>query len=160
VSHPNLGLPPRDLTRGFPAAATRLRARGDELAVRSLDIALQRDPTIRDRHDELAMRKLLRDLGTYVERLALCVGSDDPYFLREFADQVAPLYRRRRVSADDAVRLLEGLRAATAGVLAPDERPAADRGIDAAIKVFRDYRRIAGDARRRNPLLAAIYKGG
>ena len=32
--------------------------------------------------------------------------------------------------------------------------------IDEAIAVFRWYRRLAGDARKRNPILAALYKGG
>ena len=36
----------------------------------------------------------------------------------------------------------------------------ADAAIDEAIKVFRWYRRLAGDARKRNPILAALYKGG
>jgi hypothetical protein len=34
-----------------------------------------------------------------------------------------------------------------------------DAAIDAAVKVFRYYRRIAGDARTRNRILAALYKG-
>jgi hypothetical protein len=45
-------------------------------------------------------------------------------------------------------------------VLAPAEQEVADRAIDAGIKVFRHYRRIGGDARRRNPLLAMLYRGG
>ena len=36
----------------------------------------------------------------------------------------------------------------------------ADAALDAAIEVFRFHRRLAGDARKRNPILAAIYKGG
>jgi hypothetical protein len=34
-----------------------------------------------------------------------------------------------------------------------------DGAVDAMIDRFRWHRRIAGDARRRNRLLAAIYKG-
>jgi hypothetical protein len=45
-------------------------------------------------------------------------------------------------------------------VLAPAEQESADRAIDAGVKVLRDYRRIGGDARRRNPLLAMLYRGG
>jgi hypothetical protein len=58
------------------------------------------------------------------------------------------------------VNLLEGLRQAAAKVLGTEEQASADRAIDEGIKVFRCYRRIAGDARRRNPILQAIYKGG
>ena len=36
---------------------------------------------------------------------------------------------------------------------------ALDAAIDAAIAVFKWHRRLAGDARKRNPLLAFIYKG-
>jgi hypothetical protein len=80
--------------------------------------------------------------------------------VREFADQIAPVYRRRRVSMDDLAAIFEGLRSAMVVVLAPAEQEVADRAIDAGIKVFRHYRRIGGDARRRNPLLAMLYRGG
>ena len=36
----------------------------------------------------------------------------------------------------------------------------AGAALDAGIATFRWYRRIAGDARQRNRLLAALYKGG
>ena len=36
----------------------------------------------------------------------------------------------------------------------------ADAAIDEAVTVFKWYRRLAGDARKRNPILAALYKGG
>ena len=32
--------------------------------------------------------------------------------------------------------------------------------LDEAVEGYRWYRRLAGDARKRNPILAAIYKGG
>ena len=37
--------------------------------------------------------------------------------------------------------------------------PVVDASIDAAIKVFLWHRRLAGDARKRHPLLDFIYKG-
>jgi hypothetical protein len=160
VSHPSLGLPPHDLTAGHPAAAARLRAARADIGRRALEIALDRDPGLRERHDEHALRALLRDTDILVERIALAVAADDVTFVREFADQVAPLYRRRRVPMDDVVALLEGLRSAMTTVLAPAEQESADRAIDAGVKVLRDYRRIGGDARRRNPLLAMLYRGG
>jgi hypothetical protein len=79
--------------------------------------------------------------------------------MRAFADQIVAPYRRRRVSMDDLTRLAEGFRAALPAVLGPDELTAATQAIDAAIEVFRWHRRLAGDARKRNRLLQAIYKG-
>lgn len=159
MSHPSLGLPPRDLTAGFPGAAERLRASRVRFAARALEIAVDGDPTLGQRHDEAALRHLLRDAETFLERIALCVAGDDPHFAREWADWTAPIFRRRRVPMDDLVSLAQGLSRAVAPVLTPEERRPADAAIDAAIRVFRSYRRIAGDARKRNRILAAIYKG-
>ena len=159
MSHPSLGKPPRDLPAGFPDGAARLRSMGAALAARALEIAVDADPTLRTRYDEPGLRNLLRDAEVFVERLALCVAADDPYFLEQFADQTATIFRRRRVAMDDVIRILEGLRSAARGVLAPAEVAASDKAIDAAIAVFHWYRQIAGDARRKNPILQAIYKG-
>lgn len=159
MSHPSLGLPPRDETAGLPEAAKRLRAATKRLGARALEIAVQRDPTLAERHDELGLRHLLRDTETMVDRIALAVATGDPAPMREWADQVVPLYRRRKVPMDDLVQLSEGLRGAMAPLL---DGPAADpmnAAIDAGIAVMRWNRRIAGDARKRNRLLQAIYKG-
>ena len=71
-----------------------------------------------------------------------------------------PVYRRRAVPMDGLVTLSAGMRSAVAAVLSPDEQVPADAALDEAIDTFRWYRRIAGDARKRNRLLAALYKGG
>ena len=160
MTHPSLGLPPRDERAGYPAAADRLVANRAAIGRRALEIAVDRDPTFRDRHDELALRRLLRDTEILINRLALSVATNDPLAMREFADQVVPVYRRRRVSMDDLVRLYEGLRAAAGSFLSGDELAPMHAGIDAAIKVFKWHRRIAGDARKRNKFLQFIYKGG
>lgn len=118
-----------------------------------------RDPSMKERLGETGLARLLRDTEIYVERLSRAIAAADPYFTRDWADWVAPVYRRRKVPMDDLIGLSEGLRQAAAGQLSADARPASDEAIDAAIAVFRSYRRIAGDARRRNRLLAAIYKG-
>ncbi len=55
--------------------------------------------------------------------------------------------------------LLEGLRAAIAGAVAPGMAAAADVAIDEAIAQYQWHRRLAGDARKRNPILQFIYKG-
>jgi hypothetical protein len=159
VSHPSLGLPPPDMTAGFPAAAARLTAAAPKVAARALEVALDADPTLRERHDEIALRRLLRDTEGYIERIARSLASNDPGFVRDWADQVAPVYRRRRVPMDDLVWISEGLRLATKSVLPPGERGPVDEALDAAVIVFRKYRRIAGDARKRNRILQFIYKG-
>lgn len=159
MSHPSLGAPPRDETAGFPADATRLASDRARIGRRALEIALDRDPTLPERLGEEGLARLLRDTDILVERLARSISADDPYFLREFADWVAPVYRRRRVPMDDLVALSNALRQAAASALSAEARPSADRAIDAALEVFRRHRRLAGDARRRNRILAAIYKG-
>ncbi|HEU4572052.1 MAG TPA: hypothetical protein VFR93_05150, partial [Candidatus Limnocylindrales bacterium] len=136
-----------------------VRAARPRLAARALEIAVSLDPTLTDRYDELGLRRLQRDAETYLERIALAVAANDPSFASQWAEWVVPTYRRRKVPMDDLVTLSEGIRGAIPGVLAPYERPGADAALDAAIAVFRWHRRLGGDARRRNPILAAIYRG-
>jgi hypothetical protein len=159
VSHPSLGLPPRDLKAGDAVAADALLRAGERLRVRALEAALALDPTLRDRYDDLTRQALLSDLVAFVDRLAVAVASDDPRAMATFADMIAVRYRKRRIAMDDVVLLCEGLRRASAGVVEAAALPVIDAAIDQAIAVFRWHRRLAGDARKRNPLLAFIYKG-
>lgn len=159
VSHPSLGLPPRSLQAGFPDAAARLRTNRAALAVRALEIAVDGDPTLTARYDELGLRNLLRDAEVHLDRLALCVAGNDPHWLKHFADATASVYRRRRVGMDDVVRLMEGLRSAVRGVLSAEEMVSADAALDEAVKVYHWYRRLSGDARKRNPILDKLYRG-
>ncbi|MFZ5854597.1 MAG: hypothetical protein ACOYXS_08880 [Chloroflexota bacterium] len=159
MSHPALGLPPRDLDAGFPEAAARLQASRSRLSARALEAALAADPTLLERYDELGLRRLLHDAEVYLDQISRAVASADPDHGTHWAEMVHPVYRRRRVPLDDLVTLGEGLRLAIASVLSPAEQAIADRAIDGATLVFRKMRRLGGDARRRNPILAAIYKG-
>lgn len=159
MSHPSLGLPPPDLTAGFPAAAARLRAAGRRVGSRALEIVLAADPTFAERHDELALRRLLRDTEVHLDRLATALAANDPGIVRVWAEQVIPVYRRRKVPMGDLIQLAEGLRQASYAVLAPGERGPVDEATDQAVAVFRRQRRIAGDGRRRNRLLELLYKG-
>ena len=159
VSHPSLGAPPPDLSAAHPAAAARLRANVEAIAARALEVGIERDPTIRDRYDELGLRQLLRDAGVCLDRIAMSVASGDTRYPAEWVEWVAPLYRRRRVPMDDLVTLSEGLRRAIRAYLGPPELALAEAGIDGAIIRLRWNRRIAGDARKRNRLLAFLYKG-
>ena len=160
MSHPTLGHPPRSLHAGFPEAAARLRTERGRLAVRALEVAVDADPTMRTRYDELGLRNLLGDAEVFVDRLALCVAGNDPHWMKEFADASASVFRRRHVGMDDVVRVLEGLRAGARGVLSDEEMVPADLALDEGVKVFKWYRRLAGDARKKNAFLQAIYKGG
>jgi hypothetical protein len=159
VSHPSLGQPPRSLHAGFPEAAARLRSERGRLAARALEAAVDGDPTMRTRHTETSLRNLLKDAEVFIDRLALCVAGNDSHWLKEFADMSAPVFRRREVPLDDVIRLLEGIRAGARGVLSEAETVPADAALDEAVAVFRWYRRLAGDARKKNRLIAAIYKG-
>ena len=159
MSHPSLGLPPPDLTAGFPAAAARLRAAGPRVGARALEIVLSEDPTFAERHDELALRRLLRDTEIHIDRLATSLAANDPSVARVWAEQIIPVYRRRKVPMGDLVELAEALRQASYAVLAPGERGPVDEATEQAVAVFRRQRRIAGDGRRRNRLLELIYKG-
>ena len=160
MSHPSLGLPPRDPTAGLPDAAARIRTNQERLAARALRVAMDADPTIEQRYDEAGLRHLLRDAELLAERVAVCVESADTEPAREYAEWTAPVYRRRRTPMDDLVALCEGLRAAFPSVLAPGELEAASAALDAAIRVYRWHRRIAGDARKKNAFLQFLYKGG
>lgn len=160
MSHPSLGLPPRDLTAGLPDAAARVRVAAPRLAARALEVALDRDPTLRERTDDAGLRARLRDAELLAERVALALAAGDTVATREYADWTSPVYRRKRVPLDDLINLCEGLRAALPSVVAPLEMPVADLAIDAAIEQYRWHRRLAGDARKKNRLLQLLYKGG
>lgn len=159
MSHPTLGLPPVDSGAGFPDAARRLRANRARVAARALEFAVDADPTMRDRYDDIGLRKLLHDTDVFLDRIASSVSAGAPALTGRWADMVTILFRRRGVPMDDLIALAEGLRRAVESVLGPEDRVPADRALDAAIAVFRDHRRLAGDARKRNRLLDALYKG-
>ncbi len=159
MSHPSLGLPPVDRIGALPPAAARVAGARDQLAARGLEIAIDRDPTIRERHDELRLRQLLRDTGALLDRIVDVIATGDPVPARVFADGVPPAYRRRKVPMDDLINLTHSLREAVSAVLAAPDMAPVDAAVEAMVERFAWHRRIAGDARKRNRLLAAIYKG-
>ena len=152
-------MPPRDLTAGDRTAAAAIRSAGSRLSARALAAALDIDPTMKDRHDDLVRQALLADMQAFVDRLVIAVSSGDASAMANFADLVAVRYRKRRIAMDDVVTLCEGLRRAAGSVVDPAAQPTIDAAIDQAIAVFKWHRRLAGDARKRNPLLAFIYRG-
>ena len=131
----------------------------DRLATRALEIAIDRDPTMRDRHDELALRRLLRDAAVLLDRIVDAMADGDAEPARVFAEAIPPMYRRRKVPMDDLINLAESLRSAIGAVLPRSEMAIVDDAVEAMIERFKWNRRIAGDARKRNRLLQAIYKG-
>jgi hypothetical protein len=159
VSHPSLGLPPIDRISALPAAAARVNAARERLATRALEIAIDRDPTLRERHDEYAMRRLLRDTVVLIDRVVDAMAAGDPGPARSFADATPPAYRRRKVPMNDLINLCDSIRAAIGSTLGRGDLPPVDAALDAMIERFKWHGRIAGDARKKNRLLQAIYKG-
>jgi len=159
MRHPSLGLPPRDLAVGHPEAAAALHASLARVAARTLEAAVAADPSLATRHDELALREILADVEALTERLGTAVAAGDPHVMGHWAEMVLVRYRKRRIPLDDLTTLSEALRGVAAQVVAPDAMGAVDACLDAAIAVYRWNRRLGGDARRRHPLAALIYKG-
>jgi hypothetical protein len=159
VSHPSLGLPPVDRSIDLPPVAARVHAARERLATRALEIAIDHDPTLRDRYDEIGLRRLLRDTAVLVDRVVESLADGSPERAVVFAEAIPPMYRRRKVPMDDLVNLAEAIRAAVGALLPLADMGLVDTTIDAMIERFRWNRRIAGDARKRNRLLEAIYKG-
>ena len=114
---------------------------------------------MRERHPDVVRQALLADLEAFHDKLIVAVSSADPRVMAQFADLVAVRYRKRKIKMDDVITVCEGLRRAAASVVDPAAVPTVDAAIDAAIKVFRWHRRLAGDARKRNAFLSYIYKG-
>jgi hypothetical protein len=159
VSHPSLGLPPDDPFGDASGAARRVHDRTSDLAARALAVAIDRDPTFRERYDEVGLRGRLHDAEMFADRLAIALATERPDLVAQYADWTVPMYRRKRVPLDDMIALCEGLKAALPGVLSETELPPADEALDEAIAVYRNQRRLAGDARKRNRFIQFIYKG-
>jgi hypothetical protein len=157
--HPNLGLAPSNMTAGYPEAAERLRRESAPIAVRALESAIEQDPTIRTRYDDTGLRHLLRDAELLIERLAMCLSSDDQSWLVQYAEWIAPIYRRRGVSLLDVCAIGDGIRQAAVTDLSPDERAAVERSLDVALSVLKRNSRIAGDRHKRNALWKWMYRG-
>ena len=159
MSHPSLGLPPDDPLADASGAARRVHDRASDLAARALAVAIDRDPTFRERYDEVALRGRLHDAEMFADRLAIALATERPDLVAQYADWTVPMYRRKRVPLDDMIALCEGLKAALPGVLSETELPHAHEALDEAIAVYRNQRRLAGDARKRNRFIQFIYKG-
>ena len=157
--HPNLGLPPLDLTAGFPAAAAALRRNRSAIAAAALQAVVAHEPEFADRFDQVGLRQLLADAEVLIDRLAISVASNDPRPMAEYAEWIDPIFRRRRVSLWDLAALCAAIRDTAAPRL--DEAAAASltRALNAAIEVLRKNGRLGGDTHKRDALLQWLYRG-
>jgi hypothetical protein len=158
MSHPVLGLPPADPTAGRPEAAATLRRQRSTIAALALKAALEADPTLGTRHDELMIRTLLRDYDRHVEQFALALETGESRYVSEWAEWILPIYRRRHIPAKDQRTLLGALRPAAAAVLPPEAAAAFGELLDAWFKRLHLYQRLPGD-HKGNPVARFIFKG-
>ena len=158
MAHPHLGLPPSDATAGLPDAAARLRVNRSRIGTLALQAALRLDPTFRERLDDLALRRLLRDHERHIEQLARALETGEERFVVQYAEWLVPVYRRRGIRVDDLVTILEGLREAALSVLPGEEAPPTRALFDRWIERIRHHRRLPGD-HKGNPVVRFIWKG-
>ncbi len=147
------------MTAGVPEDAETLRREALRISAGALEAAASHELSLSSRDDERSRRQLLHDVETLVERLAMCVDSDDPRWLAEYAEWIGPVFRRRGISLADANAMLEGLRDVTRPLLSHGAIPSMERAIDGASDVFRRNARLAGDPHKRNALWRFLYRG-
>lgn len=137
--------------------AARLRA-DRRLAARSLDAALRVDPTLRDRYDELMLRRFLRDFDRHIEQLARAIETGESHYVTAFGEHLVPMYRRRDVRMNDVVTLLAGLQEATVAGGPSAEAEIIREPVAAWMDVMRHHRRLPGD-HKGNAAVRFVWKG-
>ena len=158
MSHPSLGLPAPDRTRGHPEAAERLRREAHRLAPLALEATLAVAPHFRDRYDELDLRRFLNDFGQHIERLARAMETNDDSFVTNYAEWLVPVYRRRGVPMKDFGYCIEGLRAAAGSALAPSDAAVANVYLDRWLARLKHHRALPGD-HKGNSIVRFFWKG-
>lgn len=157
MPHPATGLPPSDATAGHPAVAARLRA-ASRLPARALEAALRIDDTLGRRHDDLMLRRFLRDYERHVEQLARAVETGEDRYVVVYGETLVPIYRRRGVRMNDVATLLRGLEEAAAALGGTEDAPLVREPIEAWIERMRHHRRLPGD-HEGNSAVRFIWKG-
>ena len=110
VSHPSLGpaaaRPAPPACRPPPRASHAARER---LAARALEVAIDRDPTLRDalRRDRAAPAAA-RHRRRSIDRVVDALAAGDPEPRPRLRRAVPPIYRRRKVPMDDLIDLVRG----------------------------------------------------
>lgn len=158
MPNPLLGLPPSDTTAGSPRAAARLRAERTRITTIAFEALLRIDPTFRERYDDLALRRILRDLDRHLEQLARALETGEERFVTEYGEHTVPIYRRRGIRMNDLTTILAGLREATLSVLPAADAPTATALIDRWIGRLRHHARLPGD-HKGNAVVRFIWKG-
>lgn len=158
MTHPYRGQIPPDPDAGHPRGAAQIRAHWRRLSELAFREALRKDPTLRERYDEGALRVFYRDYERHFEQLARALASGNDYWVQQYGEWITPLMRRRRVPAADVVAFIAAMGPAVRGVLTPDEATAAEGILERWIGRQRKSKRLAGD-RKRNPVLAFFWKG-
>ena len=157
MPHPALGLPPSDHDAGHPAVAARLRA-AERLPALALDAALRVDPTLRERYDDLMLRRFLRDNERHIEQLARAVATGEARYVVVYGEDLVPSYRRRKVRMNDVVSLVRGLEEAAVATGPASEAEVVRVPMAAWIACLRRHRRLAGD-HAGNRVVRFIWKG-
>jgi hypothetical protein len=158
MHHPSLGLPPSDATAGHPSAAAQLRSNAARLARTALQEALRLAPELKDRYDETDLRLFLRDYDRHIEQLARALETGEDSYVVTYAEWLVPIYRRRHVPMADFMLMVDGLRAACAAVLSPDENDAAQALFDRWNLKLKRHQRLPGD-HKGNPIIRFFFKG-
>jgi hypothetical protein len=130
----------------------------DHLPRIALEAALRLDPTFRDRHDDLMLRRFLRDYDRHIEQLARAVATGEDRHVVVYGEATVPAYRRRRVRMNDVVTLLRGLEEAAVSAGPAADADAIRRPMAAWIERMRRHRRLAGD-HPGNKAARFIWKG-
>ena len=157
MSHPAIGRPPSDATAAHPALAQQLLA-APNLPARSLEAALQSDPTLGDRYDERMLRYFLRDYDGHIKQLARALATGEQHYVAMYGETLVPVYRQRGVRMNDVVTLLEGLREAACAIVPGDQADPINADMDAWIERMRHHRRLAGD-HKGNKAVRFLWKG-
>jgi hypothetical protein len=138
--------------------AARLRAAAGRLPTVALAAAARRDASLRERYDELVLRRFLRDYEGHIEHLARAVASGEDRHVAVYAETLVPVYRRQGVRMNDVVTLVRGLEEACLGLSPAADAEAIRRPIAAWVERLRHHRRLPGD-HAGNGVARFIWKG-
>lgn len=158
MSHPNIGLPPHDVTAGLPAAAARLRANRHRLARVAMQATVRISPGFNERYDEQMLRIFLRDFDQHIEQLARALETGEDSYVVNYGEWLVPTYRRRRVPMNDFIAMIAGLREAAMGVLTPDENEVCRELFERWAERLKAHGRLPGD-HKGNSIIRFFWKG-
>jgi hypothetical protein len=138
--------------------AARLRAAAGRLPALALAAALRIDPSLRDRYDDLVMRRFLRDYEAHIDRLARAIASGEDRHVAVHAETLVPIYRRQGVRMNDVVTLVRGLEESAISLNPAADADAIRRPVAAWVARLRRHRRLPGD-HPGNAVARFIWKG-